>query len=179
DLRRAAAALGVGVVNTWGAKGVFRWDDPHHHGTAGLQARDFELAGVSDAQLVLATGIDPIEAPPERWARHQVLEVDPAALGALALRWPAPGEVPPRPPLYERLSSALADRYTNEAVPLAAARACSDLAAVRPAGALVAADPGPAGFWVARAYPTDEPGSVVVPSSSAPGFAAAAAFVSG
>ena len=51
------------------------------------------------------------------------------------------------------------------------------LAAVRPQGGLVAADPGPAGLWVARAFPTTEPGSVVVPATPARGFAAAAALV--
>ena len=44
-LHAFADAVGCGVVNTWGAKGVFVWDDPRHFGTAGLQARDFELAG--------------------------------------------------------------------------------------------------------------------------------------
>ena len=41
------------------------------------------------------------------------------------------------------------------------------------------ADPGPAGLWVARALPTTEPGSVVVPSSRAPGAAVALALVAG
>ena len=40
---------GAPVVNTWGAKGVLRWDDPHHAGTAGLQADDFDLAGLADS----------------------------------------------------------------------------------------------------------------------------------
>ena len=38
---------GIGIVNTWGAKGVERWDSPFHFGTAGLQERDFELAGLA------------------------------------------------------------------------------------------------------------------------------------
>src|SRR5258705_5613753 len=36
-LREFAAAANVGVANTWGAKGVFNWDSPHHLGTCGLQ----------------------------------------------------------------------------------------------------------------------------------------------
>src|SRR5262249_31467968 len=40
-LQAVAAKAACGVVNTWGAKGVFRWDSPHHYGTAGLQADDF------------------------------------------------------------------------------------------------------------------------------------------
>src|SRR5207244_8306725 len=83
-LQAFAAQAGVGVVNTWGAKGVFPWNSPHHYGTAGLQARDFELAGFDDAQLVIAVGLDPDEAPAARWAHAQVLDVEPWQLAALA-----------------------------------------------------------------------------------------------
>ena len=34
-------------------------------------------------------------------------------------------------------------------------------------------DPGPAGLWVARTFPTDAPGTVVVPAVTAPGLGAA------
>jgi hypothetical protein len=67
-LRELAAVGHLGVLNTWTAKGVFEWTSPHHLGTAGLQARDFELAGLSDAALVVACGVDPAEAPRYRWA---------------------------------------------------------------------------------------------------------------
>jgi hypothetical protein len=172
-----ASRAGVGVVNTWGAKGVLRWDDPYHHGTAGLQARDFELAGVTEAGLVVAVGLDPLEAPAERWAGPQVLEVAPWQLAALALRWPEPGPAPPVPALYRELATALGPLYAAETVPLTPARAARDLADVVPSGGLVAADPGPAGLWVARALPTTEPGSVVVPATTQQGFAAAAGVV--
>ncbi|MGZ4707001.1 MAG: hypothetical protein ACXWCM_19235, partial [Acidimicrobiales bacterium] len=56
----------------------------------------------------------------------------------------------------------------------APARAASDLSATLPAGGLVAADAGPAGLWVARAFPTLVPGSVIVPAARQPGFAVAA-----
>lgn len=176
-LRAFAAQAGVGVVNTWGAKGVFAWDSPHHYGTAGLQANDFELAGFGEAQLVVAVGVDPDEAPRRRWAHGQVLEVEPWQLAALAYNWPEPGPVPPYPALYGELSAALAPLYDSETSPLTPARAARDLSLVRPAGALVAADPGPAGLWIARTFPTTEPGSVIVPSRRADGFAVAAAMV--
>jgi hypothetical protein len=85
--------------------------------------------------------------------------------------------VPPYPALYGELSAALAPLYDSEASPLTPARAARDLSLVRPAGALVAADPGPAGLWIARTFPTTEPGSVIVPSRRADGFAVAAAMV--
>lgn len=176
-LRAFAAQAGVGVVNTWGAKGVMAWDSPHHFGTAGLQARDFDLAGFGDAQLVIAVGVDPSEAPRAAWAHGQVLEVEPWQLAALAYNWPDPDPVPPYPALYRELSAALGPLYESDASPLTPARAARDLSLVRPAGALVAADPGPAGLWIARTYPTTEPGSVAVPSRRADGFAVAAAMV--
>lgn len=176
-----AERTGLPVLNTWGAKGLFRWDSPYHAGTAGLQAEDFALAGLAEAEIVLAIGVDPAEAPAERWAGPQVLEVEPWQLDTLVLRWPDPG--PPAPTgrnrLYESLAAALAGPYESDAVPLSPARAARDLAAAANRGALVTADPGPAGLWVARALPTTEPGSVVVPATRAPGAALALALVAG
>lgn len=176
-LQHFAAQVGCGVLNTWGAKGVFRWDSPHHLGTGGLQARDLELAGVLDADVVIAVGIDPDELPLDRWELGQVLEVEPRQLVALAFTWPEPTGSIARPPLYTELATALAPWYDSDRLPLSPARLARDLSTTRPAGALVAADPGPAGLWIARAFPTTEPGSVVVPATRASGFAAAAALV--
>ena len=55
--------LNISVANTWGAKGTYPWDDPHHMGTCGLQARDFELLGFRDFDVVLAIGLDEAESP--------------------------------------------------------------------------------------------------------------------
>jgi hypothetical protein len=176
-LQSFAAQAGVGVLNTWGAKGVFAWDSPFHFGTGGLQERDFELAGFPDAELILAVGIDEDEAPRVRWEYGQVLDVQPESLASLAFGWPPPTRTPARPRLYSELFDALQSHYASDDVPLRPARAAALLAAARPEGGVVVADPGPAGLWVARAFPTTEPGSVVVPATRAPGFAAAGAYV--
>lgn len=176
-LQSFAAQAGCGVLNTWGAKGVFPWDSPYHVGTGGMQARDLELAGVLDADIVVAVGVDRDELDLGTWELGQVLEVEPTQLAALAFTWPLPTHEPERSRLYHELSTALAPLYESDAVPFTPARAARELAATRPAGALLAADPGPAGLWVARAFPTTEPGSVVVPATVADGFAAAAAVV--
>ncbi len=72
-------------------------------------------------------------------------------------RWRQPGLLPPREPrrprLYTELAAALQPAYASDAVPLAGPRAAADLAEVLPAGGLVAAEPGAAGFWVARSLP--------------------------
>ena len=173
-LRAFAAAGDLGVANTWGAKGVFPWDSPHHLGTCGLQARDFELLGFGDYAAIVATGIDADESPPERFALAPVVEIAPIdlAVAATSLR-PRPAPLPPNE-LYPRLAAIAQAGYLDERVPLHPARAVADLRAALPVGGLAAAEPGVAGLWVARTFPTTDLGSVIVPARRAPGAAAAA-----
>lgn len=176
-LRAFATAANVPVANTWGAKGVLRWDSPHHMGTCGLQARDFELLGFAGYDTIVATGIDPAESPPERFALAPVVEVPAGELGRLAQRVePAPGELRPND-LYARLSKVAQPGYTDGRVPLHPARAVADVRSVLPSGGVVTADPGIAGVWVARTFPTTEPGTVTVPATARRGIAAALALV--
>jgi hypothetical protein len=159
-LRTFAAAGDLGVANTWGAKGVFSWDSPHHLGTCGLQARDFDLLGFGDADAIVATGLSDDESPSDRYALAPVVEIAPADLATLAgrVRATEPG-------------------YADPTVPVHPARAAADLGAVLPDGGLVVAEPGVAGLWVARTFPTPAlapgaPRRVVVPSRWAAGRAA-------
>ncbi len=177
-LRTFAAVQGLGVANTWGAKGVFSWDSPHHLGTCGLQARDFALLGWADADAIIATGIDEAESPREHFALAEVIDIEPGDLAALASI--APETVDRRPPvdnhLYARLAAVARPGYVDEKVPLHPARAVADLGAVLPPGGLVAADPGVAGLWVARTFPTPalapgEPRRVIVPARREAGVA--------
>ncbi|HEY2812067.1 MAG TPA: hypothetical protein VGJ03_01255 [Acidimicrobiales bacterium] len=168
DIRRFARATGVGVLNTFGVKGLFRWDDPAHLGTIGLQARDVELAGLLDADVdaVIAVGLDEQELGlADLGPRAEV--VTPAELAS----WEGRVEPAPRGRLYDELRAALLPLYDSEDVPLTPAAAVADLAAVLPAGGLVCADPGPVGLWVARALPTLELGSVYVPAVDSPDLA--------
>ena len=176
-LRAFAERAGIGVANTWGAKGLFDWRSPHHMGTVGLQERDFELCGFEEAALLIASGLDFDESPRDRWALAPVADVPAHALGELASAWAGePGTVEPNE-LFTGLAAVVQPLYRSDAFPLSPARAVIDLAAAMGPGGLVTADPGPAGFWVARAFPTSEPGTVAVPATVADGFAAAAALV--
>ncbi len=168
---------GIGIVNTWGAKGVERWDSPFHFGTAGLQERDFELAGLATADVVITSGLDPDESPVEALGSWVVQDVPPAQLGALLHRWPASRTPPERPPLYDTLAAVVTPMYESDQVPLTAPRAALHLSGALPDGGIVVADPGRAGFWIARTFPTSFPGSVCVPATGESGFAAAAALV--
>ena len=168
---------GIGIVNTWGAKGVERWDSPFHFGTAGLQARDFELAGLDAADVVVTSGLDPDESPLEALGSWVVQDVPPAQLGALCHRWPASRTLPERPPLYDTVAAVVTPLYESDGVPLTAPRAALHLSGALPERGVVVADPGRAGFWIARTFPTSFPGSVCVPATGEAGFAAAAALV--
>lgn len=175
-LRAFADAGALGVANTWGAKGVFAWDSPHHLGTCGLQARDFELLGWPDADAIIATGIDDDESPRAGFALAPVVDVDPRDLASLAGSLRATG-TPPVNELYPRLAAVAQPGFVDDRVPLHPARAVADLGAALPPGGLLSADPGVAGLWVARTFPTPAvaPGGdrrVMVPSDRTPGAAA-------
>lgn len=178
DLHAVAAAASVGVLNTWGAKGVFDWRSRHHLATAGLQQRDFELGGVQGADVVLAVGVDPLEAPSELWRNGpaRVVEVPTGALGPLAERWHRAHRPIDVPPLRPALAAVTQAGWAAPSPPVAPSRVTWHYGNLGP-GALVAADPGVAGYWVARTLPTVELGSVVVPAERAPGFAAACCIV--
>lgn len=172
-------ASGAGILNTWGAKGVERWDSPFHLGTAGLQQRDFELAGVATADVVVTSGLDPDEAGPDDLGSLVVQDVPPAQLAALSHGWPRSHRRPSARPMYDALAAVVTPLYESDAVPLSPARAALHLSGALPDRGIVVADPGPAGFWVARTFPTSFPGSVCVPATRVDGFAAAAAVVCG
>ncbi len=178
-LQALAAAGGLGVLNTWGAKGVFHWRSRYHLATAGLQERDFALGGLADADVVLAVGLDDAEAPPRLLAPYPLVRVHPASLAPLAERWPvppAPGG-PPVPPLRPLVAEVTQAGWTAGTVPVAPSLVTRQYAAAVGPGGLVAADAGVAGFWVARTFTTPGPGAACVPSVPVPGWAAACVAV--
>lgn len=173
----AARRAGVGVVNTVSAKGLLVWDDPLHHGTVGLQADDFVLAGFDDVDEVIGFGVDPAEAPRYRWTTSDVTVRDLPASAVERIEVVADGDVPPKPPLFERLADALVDHYAGR-VPGSPVNDVMALAERAVGGAVVVAGPGRAGLWVARTFPTRQVGSVVVPATGDAAFAPAAALAS-
>ena len=178
-LHALATAGSLGVLNTWGAKGVFDWRSPHHLATAGLQERDFELGGCADADLVIATGIDDDEAPAALWQEAPHLVVVPGALDPMAEQLSRPHTTPALPPLRTGLAAVTQEGWAVTAAPLAPTQATRAYSTVLGAtGGMVAADPGWAGYWVARTFATTELGSALVPGRhGVPGFAAACALV--
>ncbi len=175
-LRALAAAGRLGVVNTWGAKGVFHWRSRHHWATVGLQERDLELAGLGAAGLLLVTGIDEREAPRRLWAGRPHHIVPPGALGPLSERWPAGGSFAELPALRQGLAAATQAGWAAVTLPLMPTRVTQHYAWVLGGGGLVAADAGTAGYWVARTFATTRLGSASVPAAPVSGWAAACAL---
>lgn len=174
-LRELARRTGTGVLNTWTAKGLFPWDSLAHLGTIGLQARDVELAGLADVDDVVLVGVDDGELPRReldaagvRWR-----EVPTHAVGDLDV--PVRTEPTPRPALYGALAAVCGPLYADDTLPSNPARAAADLAGWLPSGGVVCGEWDIAGFWLGRTFPTRELGSVALPSSPVPGFAATAA----
>ena len=83
-LHALAAAGHLGVLNTFGAKGVFDWRSQHHWATVGLQARDLARGGLSGSDLVLTSGLGVSETPGDLAAFGPVHDVHPFALAPLA-----------------------------------------------------------------------------------------------
>lgn len=173
-LRSFATRARIGVANTWGAKGVYPWDDPHHLGTIGLQRDDFTLLELHAVDVVLMIGTDPHESPDESIGRP-VIHVHPHHLEHLDV---TPREsLPARPPFFDTIAAIAQPGYVSERHPRHPARAVMDLKRGIPPGGIVTAEPGPVGLWFARTFPTDSPGQIIVPAWSRPGAAAALALV--
>ena len=175
-LAEFAARGGIGVYNTWGAKGVFRWDSPFHYGTIGLQAHDLDLAELGSFDLVIASGLDPDEFGIDALAGFLVQEVAPWQIGALLADWPrAVRSVDNRPPLYGTVASVITPMYEQESAGTACApsscrsgaRSCRDRCGSRNCG-----------FWIAaRSHRRPRIGGR--PGASSTGFAVAAGIVAG
>ncbi len=182
-LHALAAAAELGVLNTWGAKGVFDWRSRHHWATVGLQAHDLERGGVAQSDLVVLTGIDPDEidlSGLSASAGGPVVTVHPWMLGPLAERWSRSGSDPTVPPLRTDLAGVTQRGWTRTSAPLAPTKVTAHYAQALVGGGFVAASPGRTGYWVARTFATTFLGGARVPARRHPaGMAVACAIVGG
>jgi acetolactate synthase-1/2/3 large subunit len=67
QLRQFVARTGIGVVNTFMAKGCIDMDDEESLYTIGLGTRDFPAIAIDSADLVLCLGYDMVEYHPHLW----------------------------------------------------------------------------------------------------------------
>lgn len=177
-LHALADHLGAPVANTWGAKGIYPWNDPHHMGTCGLQRDDFTLLGFARFDIVLAIGIDEMESPEQRFALTETVIANPGALTALRESSAARPLITEPNELYTRMAAIAQPGYVDDSFLRHPARAVMDLKQSLGPSTRVTAQPGLAGLWVARTFPTDRMGSVIVPACDQPGIGAAVGLVS-
>ncbi len=185
-LQALAAAADLGVLNTWGAKGVFDWRSRHHWATVGLQRDDLHIGGADDGDLVLLCGIDVDELPrlapdEERFAATtETQSVPPAWLAPLAEAWRRSDGRLEMPPLRAGLAEVTQRGWTRTTAPLAPTKVTQHYAEALAGGGFVAAAPGRAGYWVARTFATTSLGGARVPARRQPvGLALACAIVAG
>lgn len=178
-LRSLAAQWDLGVLNTWGAKGVFHWQSRHHWATVGLQSLDFELSGLDGAAAVLAVGLDERESPVTTWSRAPLIPFAPEALVGLGERveMNAGSNLLPVPPLRTRLAELTQSGWRTQKTPIPPTIVTRNYSAALSGAAIIAADAGTAGFWVARTVPTQSLRTVLVPAERIPGWAVASVAV--
>ena len=108
-------------------------DSPHHLGTCGLQARDFELLGFGDVDVIVTTGLSEEESPRARFALAPTVDVAPSELAVhvgLVRATSRPDNL-----LYARLAASRSrgtHRRRSPCIPLA--RSPTSARCSRPAG---------------------------------------------
>ena len=185
-LRAFVHTTGIPVAETFMAKGLLDYEDPHALGTVGLQARDYELAGFHEADVVIAVGYDLVEHKPEHWnprADKQIVVIDTVAaeideffmpeveligdiahvLARLAAGCSRRDSSPPDAERLRRIVfGALNDAREDAHFPMRPPRVLCDIRrALRRTDVLVS-DVGLHKLWIGRMFPAHEPGTVLI-----------------
>jgi acetolactate synthase I/II/III large subunit len=184
-LRTFVRAAGIPVAETFMAKGLLDSEDPLALGTVGLQARDYEMAGFEDADLVIAIGYDLVEHSPKYWnpsANKRIVMIDTVAaeideffvpevelIGDIAHVLTRltegcrrePVEVEPSR-LRARVLGALEDARADSHFPMRPPRVLWDIRAALGRNDLLVSDVGLHKLWIGRMFPAHEPGTVLI-----------------
>ncbi len=186
-LRAFVHTTGIPVAETFMAKGLLDYEDPHALGTVGLQARDYALAGFDDADVVIAVGYDLVEHKPEHWNPHankKIVVIDTVAAEIDEFFMPEVELIGDIASVLARLAAgcsrknamggdgfdrlrqlvfgALQDARSDDQFPMRPPRVLSDIRhALRPSDLLVS-DVGLHKLWIGRMFPAHEPGTVLI-----------------
>jgi acetolactate synthase-1/2/3 large subunit len=185
-LRAFVHTTGIPVAETFMAKGLLDYEDPHALGTVGLQSRDYAMAGFDEADVVISVGYDLVEHAPEHWNPHankQIVVIDTVAaeideffipevelIGDIAhvLARLAAGcsrrhsEKPESDRLRELVFGVLDEAREDSHFPMRPPRVLADIrSALGPSDVLVS-DVGLHKLWIGRVFPAHEPGTVLI-----------------
>jgi acetolactate synthase-1/2/3 large subunit len=187
-LRAFVHTTGIPVAETFMAKGLLDYEDPHALGTVGLQARDYELAGFDDADVVIAVGYDLVEHKPEHWNPHankKIVVIDTVAaeideffipeveligdiahvlarLAAGCSRRNAGAGGDGFDRLRHLVAGALRDARDDDQFPMRPPRVLSDIRQALRRSDVLVSDVGLHKLWIGRMFPAREPGTVLI-----------------
>ncbi len=185
-LRAFVHTTGIPVAETFMAKGLLDYEDPHALGTVGLQSRDYAMAGFDDADVVIAIGYDLVEHAPEHWnprSDKRIVMIDTVAaeideffipeveligdiahvlarLAAATNR--APSSAPGSERLRELVLGALNEARSDDHFPMRPPRLLADIRDALGPGDLLVSDVGLHKLWIGRMFPAHEPGTVLI-----------------
>jgi acetolactate synthase-1/2/3 large subunit len=185
-LRAFVHTTGIPVAETFMAKGLIDYEDPHSLGTVGLQSRDYEMAGFDDADLVITIGYDLVEHSPEHWnprGDKQIVVIDSVAaeideyfipevelIGDIAhvlARLAATANRAPVSPfrscaLHDLVLGAFGDARDDDHFPMRPARVLWDIRKALGPQDMLVSDVGLHKLWIGRMFPAHEPGTVLI-----------------
>jgi acetolactate synthase-1/2/3 large subunit len=187
-LRAFVHTTGIPVAETFMAKGLLDYEDPHALGTVGLQARDYELAGFDDADVVIAVGYDLVEHKPEHWnprADKQIVVIDTVAAEIDEFFIPEVELIGDIAHVLARLAAgcsrkdasvggdeftrlrhivfgALQDARDDNHFPMRPPRVLSDIRRALRRSDVLVSDVGLHKLWIGRMFPAHEPGTVLI-----------------
>jgi acetolactate synthase-1/2/3 large subunit len=187
-LRAFVQVTGIPVAETFMAKGLLDYESPYAAGTVGLQARDYEMAGFEDADVVIAVGYDLVEHAPEHWnpkGTKKIIVVDSVAAEIDEFYLPAVELIGDIAQVLARLATSCARASTssdaampsglrnvtlralNEAqqddhFPMRPPRVLWDVRAALGREDILVSDVGLHKLWIGRMFPAHEPGTVLI-----------------
>ncbi len=185
-LRAFVHTTGIPAAETFMAKGLLDYNDPHALGTVGLQSRDYAMAGFDEADVVIAVGYDLVEHAPEHWnpkADKRIVMIDTVAaeideffipevelvgdiahvLARLAAGCGGSHSAPAGSGrLRELVLGALRDARDDDHFPMRPPRVLADIRNALGLCDLLVSDVGLHKLWIGRMFPAHEPGTVLI-----------------
>lgn len=198
-LRRFAESTGIGVINTFMAKGAIDRNSMNSLFTIGLQAKDLISRALDESDLVITVGYDMVEYPPKLWnadcsKRIVHLDFTPAEvdesyrvevevvgdvasgldmLNALVEKEPFSIDMSRQHAIrHEMLAEFRAYDGDSDEGPVRPQKVLSDVREFLGPHDIVLSDVGAHKMWIARHYQCDEPNTCLISNGFASmGFA--------